>query len=54
MENKDQYCIEVRLRDDVDDYYDDSIVSGEPMTLEDAHRALDQLEYTMRNHPVCS
>lgn len=22
------------------------------MTLEDANRALDQLEYTMRNHPV--
>lgn len=52
MENKDQYCIEVRLRDDVDDYYDDSIISGELMTLEDAHRALDQLEYAMRNHPV--
>lgn len=52
MENKDQYCVEVILRDNLDDSYADNSISGELMTLEDAHRALDQLEYAMRNHPV--
>lgn len=52
MENKNQYCIEVTFRDDLDDFHSDSSICGELMTLEDANRALDQLEYTMRNHPV--
>ena len=52
MENKNQYCVEVTFRDDLDDFHSDNSICGELMTLEDANRALDQLEYTMRNHPV--
>lgn len=52
MENKNQYCIEVTLRDDRTEEYVDTSISGELMTLEDANHALDQLERTMRNHPV--
>lgn len=52
MRNKDQYCIEVVLRDDLNDNYFDSSICGELMTLEDANRALDQLEFTMRDRPV--
>lgn len=52
MENKNQYCVEVTFRDDLDDFYSDNNICSELMTLENAHRALDQLEYTMRNHPV--
>lgn len=52
MENKNQYCIEVTFRDDLDDFHSDNSICSELMTLEDANRALDQLEYTMRNHPV--
>ena len=52
MENKNQYCVEVTFRDDLDDFHSDNSICSELMTLEDANRALDQLEYTMRNHPV--
>lgn len=52
MENKNRYCIEVTFRDDLDDFHSDNSICSELMTLEDANRALDQLEYTMRNHPV--
>lgn len=52
MENKNQYCVEVTFRDDLDDFHSDNSICSEPMTLEHANRALDQLEYTMRNHPV--
>lgn len=52
MENKNQYCIEVTLRNDRTEEYVDTSISGELMTLEDANHALDQLERTMRNHPV--
>ena len=52
MENKNRYCVEVTFRDDLDDFHSDNSVCSELMTLEDANRALDQLEYTMRNHPV--
>ena len=40
------------FRDDLDDFHSDNSICSELMTLEDANRALDQLEYTMRNHPV--
>lgn len=52
MENKNRYCVEVTFRDDLDDFHSDNSIFGELMTLEDANHALDQLEYTMRNHPV--
>lgn len=52
MENKNRYCIEVTFRDDLDDFHSDNSICSELMPLEDANRALDQLEYTMRNHPV--
>lgn len=52
MENKNQYCIEVTLRNDRTEEYVDTSICGELMTLEDANHALDQLERTMRNHPV--
>lgn len=52
MENKNQYCVEVTFRDDLDDFHSDNSICSEPMTLGDANRALDQLECTMRNHPV--
>ena len=52
MENKNQYCVEVTFRDDLDDFHFENSICSELMTLEDANRALDQLEYTMRNHPV--
>lgn len=52
MENKNRYCVEVTFRDDLDDFHSDNSIRGELMTLEDANRALNQLEYTMRNHPV--
>lgn len=52
MENENQYCVEVTFRDDLDDFHSDNSICSELMTLEDANRALDQLEYTMRNHPV--
>lgn len=52
MENKNRYCVEVRFRDDLDDFHSDNSICSELMTLEDANHALDQLERTMRNHPV--
>lgn len=52
MENKNRYCVEVTFRDDLDDFYSDNSICSELMTLEDANHALDQLECTMRNHPV--
>lgn len=52
MENKNRYCVEVTFRDDLDDFHSDNSIYSELMTLEDAHHALDQLEYTMRDHPV--
>lgn len=52
MENKNRYCVEVKFRDNLDDFHSDNSICSELMTLEDANRALDQLEYTMRNHPV--
>lgn len=52
MENKNRYCVEVTFRNDLDDFHSDNSICSELMTLEDANRALDQLEYTMRNHPV--
>lgn len=52
MENKNRYCVEVTFRDDLDDFHSDNSICSELTTLEDANRTLDQLEYTMRNHPV--
>ena len=52
MENKDQYCIEVTLRNDRTEEYVDTSISSELMTLEDANHTLNQLEYAMRNHQV--
>lgn len=40
------------FRDNLDDFHSDNSICSELMTLEDANRALDQLEYTMRNHQV--